>query len=116
MKTKEKDKSILFEDALQMAEFAHLHDIIRYVENVHDSELSPKKYQIGLEHIASKNIEILFDKNPNMGIKLVIMAVIERLPDDLPTSFAVKITQFIVHKWKNLYYSMSQKESDGKFS
>ena len=45
MKSKEADKLILFEDTLQMPEFAQLHDILRYVENAHDSELSPKKYQ-----------------------------------------------------------------------
>ena len=111
MKTKDKDEYIMFEDALQMPELAHLHDVILYVENAHDSELSPKKYQIGLEHIASKKIQILYKENPEMGIKHVIMAVFEKLPDDMPTLFIVKITQFILKKWETVSNSIPRKEN-----
>ena len=111
MKTKDKDEYIMVEDALQMPEFAHLHDVILYVENAHDSDLSPKKYQIGLEHTASKRIQILYKENSKMSIKHVIMAVFERLPDDMPTLFIVKITQFILKKWETVSNSIPQKEN-----
>ena len=111
MKAKEKDGYIMFEDALKMPKLAHLHDIILYVENAHDSELSPKKYQMGLEHIASKRIQMLYKENPKMAIKNVIMAVFEKLPDDMPNLFIVKITQYILKKWETVSNSISQKEN-----
>ena len=115
MKAKDKDEYIMFEDALQMPELAHLHDIILYVENAHDSELSPKKYQIGLEHIASKRIQMLYKENSKMPIKHVIMAVFEKLPDDMPALFIAKITQFILKKWETLSNSIPQKENKTEF-
>lgn len=75
LKITEIEQPILFEDALQMPEYAHLHDILRYVENVHDSELSPRKYQMNLEDNASKTLKSLFSKKPKMAIKDVVIAV-----------------------------------------
>ena len=99
MKSKEADKLIQFEDAWQMPEFAHLHDILRYVENAHDSELSPKKYQMILEDNDSKTLKNLFNKKPKMAIKDVVMAVFVRLPNDIPSAFVLKITPIIIEGW-----------------
>ena len=103
MKMEVKNESVMFEDALSNPDYAHLHDILRYVESAHDSELSPKKYQMGLEHIAIKYIQLTFNQHPSMGLKDVVILVLEKLPSDIPPPFMLKITQFIIHKWEKLY-------------
>ena len=43
-----------------------------------------------LEDNASKTLKNLFSKNPNMPIKDVVMAVFERLPNDVPPHLCCK--------------------------
>jgi hypothetical protein len=109
MKMEEKNEPIMFEDALSNPNYAHLHDVLRYVEAAHESELSPKKYQMGLEHIAFKHVQSTFNEQPDLGLKDVVISVLEKLPSDIPPSFMLKITHFIIKKWENLSNGVSEK-------
>lgn len=105
----EKNEPIMFEDALSNPAYKHLHDVLRYVETAHDSELSPKKYQMGLEHIALKYVQSTFKEYPNKELKDVVITVLEKLPSDIPPSFMLKITHYIIKKWENLSNNVSEK-------
>jgi hypothetical protein len=109
MKMEEKNEPIMFEDALSNPTYAHLHDVLRYVDAAHDSELSPKKYQMGLEHITIKHVQLTFNEQPNLGLKDVVISVLEKLPSDIPPSFMLKIMHFIIKKWENLSNHASEK-------
>jgi hypothetical protein len=103
-------KSIPFEEALQMPELSHLHDMMRYLENAHDSDIMPEKYEQGLEYLADKKTRLLFNENAMLPLKNVVSIVLERLPNDVPALFLVKITQFIILQWGKLWDAAYQKE------
>jgi hypothetical protein len=109
MKMEDRNEPVMFEDEMSNPEYAHLHDVLRYVEAAHDSELSPKKYQMDLEHIAIKYVQRAYNEQPNLGLKDVVISVLEKLPSDIPPSFMLKITHFIIKKWENLSNHASEK-------
>ena len=103
-------ESISFEEALQMPELAHLHDTMRYLENAPDSDIMPQKYEMGLEYIATKKTRLLFNESPDLPLKSVVSIVLEQLPNDISASILLKITQFIVLKWRRLAEAVYEKD------
>jgi hypothetical protein len=101
MKNKE-DKSISFEEAMASPELAHLKDILQYVENAPNGTLFPKKYEKGIEYIASNKIYALYKVNPLTPLKNVVTIVLEQLPANISTSMLIKMTPFIIRKWEKL--------------
>ena len=111
MKIKDAEKPISFNDALLMPEYVHLHEVIHYLENTPHSETFPRKYEMGMEHIASKKINSLFKEDSSITLKNVISAVLERLPNDISSELLLKITIFTIKKWKNLSNPSSQRKN-----
>ena len=111
MKIKDAEKPISFDDALLMPEYAHLHEVIRYLENTPDSEIFSRKYEMGMEHIASKKINSLFKEDSSIALKNVVSAVLERLPNNISAELLLKITLFTIKKWENLSNSASQRKN-----
>jgi hypothetical protein len=102
MKINKEDKSISFDDAMAMPELAHLKDILQFVENAPDGTLFPKKYEKGIEYIASNKIYMLYKTNPFTPLKNVVSIVVEQLPANISTSMLIKMTPFIIHQWEKL--------------
>ncbi len=115
MKIKDAEKPISFDDGLKMPEYAHLHEVIHYLENTPDSEIFPRKYEMGMEHIASKKIKSLFKEDPSIALKNVISAVYERLPNSISAELLLKITLFTIKKWENLSNSATQRKNIKEF-
>jgi hypothetical protein len=95
-----KYKSISAEEALNMPEYAHLHDLIRFVETASDSEILPNKYEKGLEYLVSKKVKLLFSKYPNTPLKDVVSVVLQQLPNDISALIILKLTPYIVEEWE----------------
>ena len=51
----------------------------------------------------------LFQKNPNMPLKMVISTIIASFDDDLSADLILKMTPKIIEKWKTLSLAVSLK-------
>jgi hypothetical protein len=102
MKINKEDKSISFDEAMATPDLAHLRDILQYVENAPDGTLFPKKYEKGIEYIASNKIYTLYKIKPLTPLKNVVSIVLEQLPANISTSMLIKMTPFIIQKWEKL--------------
>ena len=97
-----KEKSISFEEALQMPELAHFHEVIYYLEKTPFSQVFPKKYEKSIENMAIQQIAALFKEQPTLHLKNVINKVMSELPDDLSAKLILKMTKLIIQKWESL--------------
>ena len=111
MKLTKDNKSISYEQALQMPELAHLHDTLKYLENAPDSQILPQKYAQSLQYRSDKYIQQIFKDNPTLPLKDVVSNVIERLPIDISASHILEITPHIINEWERLQQSISHKSS-----
>jgi hypothetical protein len=97
-----KEKNITFEEALQMPELAHFHEVIRYLERTPFSEAFPKKYEKSLERMVSEHTFSLFKEQPSLPLKTVITTTLQTLPDDLSAKLILKMTKLTIQKWEDL--------------
>lgn len=102
MKINKEDKSISFDEAMATPELAHLKDILQYVENAPVGTLFPKKYEKGIEYIATNKIYALYKENPFLPLKNVVTIVLEQIPANISTAMLIKMTPFIIQKWEKL--------------
>jgi predicted P-loop ATPase len=111
MKNLEKERTITFDEALEMPEYADFHEVIQYLEKTPFKEVFPKKYEMSLEDRVLEAIKTLFSENPYMPLKDVLSAVLDRLPNDLSAALLLKMTQFTLKKWGKLAASSFQNNS-----
>lgn len=102
IKITEKYEPMTFDEALQLPEYAHCHELIHYLENTPNKDIFPRKYEMSIEGIASRKLSILFNENPTMNLKSVIATVVEALPNDLSPKLLLKITKFTIIEWGKL--------------
>ena len=101
MKTKE-EKKITFEEALEMPEYAHFHEVILYLKKTPNKEIFPKKYEMSIQGLTTRKVQSLFDENPHLPLKNVLALVMDYLPDDLSAKLLLKMTQLAIKKWEKL--------------
>ena len=111
MKNLEKERTVTFDEALELPEYADFHEVIQYLKKTPFKEVFPKKYELSLEDRASETIKTLFSENPDASLKSVLSAVLERLPNDLSAAFLLKMIQFTFKKWEKLTASTFQNNS-----
>jgi methyltransferase-like protein len=110
MKDNNDNKFKTVEDILDDPSWANHHDAIRYALNTPFSQLFPKKHELTLMHIVENDTQELFNENPKMSIKKVIMIIFEDLTDDIPAPLMLKLTKRIIEKWQKLTINI-QKQS-----
>jgi hypothetical protein len=96
------NKTVTFDEALADPAFAHFHEAIHYIRKTPFSQMFPKKHELSLTRVVKDDVKKLFNKNPNMPIKLVITTVFEPLTNDIPAPLFLKLTQTIIEKWESL--------------
>ena len=111
MKNLEKERTVTFDEALELPEYADFHEVIRYLEKTPFKEVFPKKYEISLEDRALETIKTLFSENPDVSFKEILSAVLDRLPNDLSTALLLKMTQFTLKKCEKLSTSTFKNNS-----
>ena len=103
-KIEQEEKQITIEEALEMPEYADLHEAMRYVMNTPFKKMFPKKYEMSIKGCVTRYTRKLFKENPNRPLKNVVAVVLDDLDDDLDldADFVVKMTQLIIKEWKEL--------------
>lgn len=96
------DKSLTFEEILDMPKLAHFHDVVRYLQKKPNQKVFPKKYEKSMEHLASDRTYALFQENPKLPLNKVISSIMDKLPDDVPPQLLLKMTQLAIEEWENL--------------
>jgi hypothetical protein len=109
MKNIEKNESMTFEEALQDASLASIHETIRFLQKTPSKDIFPKKYELSMIDLAVEEAVELFDTRPSIPLKTVISTVIASFPDDLSADLIVKMTENIVKEWRTLSVSLQEK-------
>jgi hypothetical protein len=99
MKKNVTEKVITFEEALEMPEYTHLHEVIRYLEKTPPEGLFPKKYLASLTRCVDEMVYKLYIENPSMPLRDVITHVLNRLSANLSAKLLLKMTQLTIEKW-----------------
>lgn len=107
-----KEKSISFEEALQIPELSHFHEVIHYLEKTPFSQVFPKKYEKSITNMANQQTATLFKEKPTLPLKNVINKVMSELPDDLSAKLILKMTKLIIQKWESLSASSYLKSNE----
>jgi hypothetical protein len=102
MENLKENRTLTFEEALQDPSLAHIHEGLRYLQKTPPKDIFPKKYEISMVGIALEDTITLFQKNPNMPLKMVVSTIIASFDDDLSADLIVKMTPKIIDKWKTL--------------
>ncbi len=95
-------KSISYEEAMQMPEYAHLHDTLRYLNGKKPNEIFPKHHERSMEYITEREIYATFKDNPNLSLNNAVSIVLKQLPEDISAPLLLKLTSFIIEKWEKL--------------
>jgi hypothetical protein len=101
------NRTMTFEEMLADPEFAHIHEGLRYLQKTPPNELFPKKYEKSMIGLALTDTVELFQKNPNMPLKMVISTIIASFDDDLSADLILKMTPKIIEKWKKMSLALS---------
>ncbi len=109
MKINKFKKSIPFEEAMQMPEYAHLHDTLRHLNSAKPSVIFPKHHERSMEYIAENKVLALFEESPNLSLNNALSIVLKQLPEDISAPLLLKLTSFIIEKWAYLSTSHLQK-------
>jgi hypothetical protein len=107
MENLKENRTMTFEEMLADPEFAHIHEGLRYLQRTPPNELFPKKYEKSMIGLALTDTVELFQKNPNMPLKMVISTIIASFDDDLSADLILKMTPKIIEKWKIMSLSLS---------
>ncbi len=110
MKIDNDKKSIPYEQAMQMSEYAHLHDTLRYLKNAKRSEIFPKLHESSMEYMAENKVIALFAESPNLSLNNVVSNVLKQLPEDISAPLLLKLTSFIIEKWEKLSAKFHQED------
>jgi hypothetical protein len=102
MENLKENRTMTFEEMLADPEFAHVHEGIRYLQRTPPNELFPKKYEKSMIGLALTDTVELFQKTPDMPLKMVVSTIIAGFDDDLSADLIVKMTPKIIDKWKTL--------------
>lgn len=111
MKNKEKKQSISVEEALNDPSLAEYHEAIRATHNKPFSQLFPKKHEMSLSSHIRMKTKALYEKSPNMPIKLVITTIFEPLTNDIPAPLMLKLTEKIIEQWESLSATAAQENT-----
>lgn len=102
MKINNFKKSIPYEEAMKMPEFAHLHDTLRYLNSAKISDIFPTHHERSMEYMAENKVIALFAESPNLSLNNVVSVVLKQLPEDISAPLLLKLTSFVIEKWEKL--------------
>jgi hypothetical protein len=102
MEIKLENKPMSFDEVLQTPELSELHEVIRYLQKTPNKDIFPKKYEMSMEDATIREVGRVFQDNPYCALKIVIMTVLEKLPDDLSAILILKMTKLIIQEWGTL--------------
>lgn len=86
----------------QNPEYAHLYDVVHFLENAPLGSLFPKKQEVSVIYMAEEAAYELLEANPYMPLKETISTVLMGCEDGLSGEILLKITQMVIKKWKKL--------------
>jgi hypothetical protein len=109
MNTIEESPIITLEDALNMPEYEHFHEVIRYMQARPNEPLFPKQYEAALKNVVSRDIDALFKENPVLPLRSAVTTILSGLSDEISSKTLLKITQFIIKEWEKLSLSAHKK-------
>jgi predicted alpha/beta-fold hydrolase len=107
MHIEQEERQITIEEALEMPEYADMHEAMRYAMNTPFKKMFPKKYEMSMNRTIARKTQEIFESNPSMPLKNVIATVLNSLRDDLDADFVLKMTQLIIKEWKELSMTIS---------
>ena len=96
------ERTISFEEALEMPEYVDFHEVIRYLQKTPPEDVFPEKFQASLKRAVIEKTESLFDENSLMPLKNVVTTILGGLSEELSAKLLLKMTQLIIKKWEKL--------------
>ena len=94
----------------QNPEYAHLYDVVDFLENAPPKSLFPKKYEASAISCALEEAHRLLEENPHLSLKETLSMVLTYCEEGLKGEVLLKITQKVITKWEEL--SIPQPESE----
>lgn len=95
-------KSIPFKEAVNIPELADLCEAIRVFDTIPRYKRFPNKYKASVKNDISEDLILLYNSNPNVPLKEVIIYALKDLDDDLPSHLLLEMTQFALAEWQKL--------------
>ena len=90
------------EIVLRTPEYAHLYDIVHFLENAPPGSLFPEKQEAAEIDIALENAHELLKANPTLSLKETLSTVLSRCGDAFSGDLLLKITERVIKKWEKL--------------
>jgi hypothetical protein len=105
-------RPITSEEILQSPSLAPWHDALMLVKTRSFEELFPRKYEMSIVNRAAKKTYKLFEEQPTMPIKEVLVSVLNSFTTELSGPILLKITQEIIERWGKLSQTVYQMDNE----
>jgi hypothetical protein len=88
------------EIVLRTPEYAHLYDIVHFLENAPPGSLFPEKQEAAEIDNALMNAHKLLKANPTLSLKETLATVLNGCGDKFSGELLLKITERVIKKWE----------------
>jgi hypothetical protein len=100
------------EQIKQIPELAHFYEVVLFMGKNKGKNLFPKKYEMSILDVVTKDTHNIFKEHPNMPLKNVVATVLQAFKPDVSGELILKMTQKIIETWEKLSSTVHEKERE----